>query len=98
MTRTFDLSWTVPQEDGPAANWDVPPYPIALHSADDSPTSLAPGAPATVLVGLDPQIQDPVPEPKLEITDKKPFQSEQSSDKLVCGHGFLPSHRFLLEP
>ena len=98
MAGTFDLSWTVPQEDGPAADWDVPPHPIALHPADDSPTSFASGAQATVLVGLDIQIQNPVPEPELKITDKKPFQSEQSSDKLVYGHRFLPSHRFLVEP
>ena len=98
MLGAFDLPWAVPQENGPATDGYVPPYPISLQFIDDLPPLFASGAPATVLVGFDPQIQDFVPEPELEVTDKKSFQSEHCSDKLVCGHGFLPSYRFLVEP
>jgi len=90
MGGAKNLSWAVPQENGPSTYGNVPPLPGLIQRPHNATTALAVGAEATIFVRFNPEYQYPIPDFKMVAVYEQSFQIKQFSDKL--GH----SHRFLL--
>jgi alkylated DNA repair dioxygenase AlkB len=84
-----NLSWTVPEENRPSTNWDIPPLSDFRHRAHNATSALAVGAETTIFVRFNPKDQLSIPHVKFEAGYEQSFQIKQFSDKLVNSHRFL---------
>jgi hypothetical protein len=75
MPAAQDLFWTVVKRNRPPTDGNVLPHTI-LHRPNDPSAALAFGTQTTIFMGLDPQTEFLIPEPKLKIGDRYVFESE----------------------